>query len=228
VEKYYPKLTQGTVAFLHFDLVLGGVRLRFVCSLMSLSILCLASDFSTNKRIADEYAVVPTKRVRNKIAGFATHLMKRLQKGAKIRGISIKMQEVERERRDNYVPTVSALNVASIDVDEDTKSMLKSMEINSPNVHVVPLHQPERGGRGGGNHRREGDGERPRGNASERGRGGNASERGRGGNASERGRGGNAGERGRGGNASERGRGGRGGGSRPPFAGNRQQPPRNA
>ncbi|CAL51922.1 Ribosomal protein S17e, conserved site [Ostreococcus tauri] len=96
----------------------------------------LTLDFATNKRIADEIAIIPSKRLRNKIAGFTTHLMKRIQRGP-VRGISLKLQEEERERRMDFVPEKSALDVDSIEVDRDTMDMLKSMNMGSlPGVTV--------------------------------------------------------------------------------------------
>ena len=35
-------------------------------------------DFYYNKRVLDDVSVVPTKRIRNKIAGYASKLMKRI------------------------------------------------------------------------------------------------------------------------------------------------------
>ncbi|KXN69533.1 ribosomal protein rps17 [Conidiobolus coronatus NRRL 28638] len=97
----------------------------------------LTLDFHTNKRIADEVAQIPSKRLRNKIAGFTTHLMKRIQRGP-VRGISFKLQEEERERKDNYVPEVSALALSTIEVDSDTKDLLKSLNFeNIPGVQEV-------------------------------------------------------------------------------------------
>lgn len=99
----------------------------------------LTLDFHTNKRICEEIAIIPTKSLRNKIAGFVTHLMKRLRH-SQVRGISIKLQEEERERRDNYVPEVSALEHDIIEVDPETKEMLKMLDFN--NISGLQLTQP--------------------------------------------------------------------------------------
>ena len=108
----------------------------------------LTLDFHTNKRIIEEIAVIPSKPLRNKIAGFITHLMKRLQRST-VRGISIKLQEEERERRDNFVPDVSALEQEVIEVDPDTKDMLKMMDFQS----IPGLELAKNRGTGAGNFR---------------------------------------------------------------------------
>ncbi|KAI0244293.1 40S ribosomal protein S17.e.B, partial [Massospora cicadina] len=90
----------------------------------------LTLDFQTNKKICSEVAIIASKRLRNKIAGFTTHLMKRIQRGP-VRGISFKLQEEERERKDNYVPEVSALDLSTIEVDPETKDLLKSLNFDS-------------------------------------------------------------------------------------------------
>ena len=62
--------------------------------------------------------------------------MKRIQRGP-VRGISFKLQEEERERKDQYVPEVSALDFTQnsesgmLDVDQETKDMLKSMGVST-------------------------------------------------------------------------------------------------
>uniref|UniRef100_A0A1I8BXV5 Small ribosomal subunit protein eS17 n=1 Tax=Meloidogyne hapla TaxID=6305 RepID=A0A1I8BXV5_MELHA len=94
----------------------------------------LTYDFHVNKRICEEIAIIPSKRMRNQIAGFITHLMKRIEKGP-VRGISIKLQEEERERRDNWVPDVSYLDASqhqTINVDQETKEMVEYLGLNLP------------------------------------------------------------------------------------------------
>ena len=87
----------------------------------------LTLDFDTNKKICEEVAMIPSKRLRNKIAGFVTHLMKRIQRGP-VRGISLKLQEEERERRMDFVPDRSSLDVDTVDVDADTADLLRSID----------------------------------------------------------------------------------------------------
>ncbi|GBE59572.1 40S ribosomal S17 [Babesia ovata] len=96
----------------------------------------LGLDFHFNKKVAEEVAQIPSKRMRNKVAGFITHLMRRIQKGP-VRGISLKLQEEERERRMDYVPEHSEVDVPLIQIDQDTADMLNFLKINIPNVKVI-------------------------------------------------------------------------------------------
>ncbi|KAB2628896.1 40S ribosomal protein S17-2-like [Pyrus ussuriensis x Pyrus communis] len=113
-------------------------------------------DFHTNKKILEEVAIIPSKRLRNKIAGFSTHLMKRIQKGP-VRGISLKLQEEERERRMDFVPEESAIKTDEISVDKETLDMLSSLGMaDMPGVkRVDPEAQSQNlGGFGRGGPRR--------------------------------------------------------------------------
>lgn len=66
-----------------------------------------------------------------------------------MRGISFKLQEEERERKDQYVPEISALDFTQnteqgqLDVDADTKDLLKSLGFDSINVNVQPVTQQQ-------------------------------------------------------------------------------------
>ena len=57
------------------------LRLEWIISRINLiekyfSKLC--DDFHFNKKVLSDVAIVPSKRLRNKIAGYTTHLMKRI------------------------------------------------------------------------------------------------------------------------------------------------------
>jgi small subunit ribosomal protein S17e len=66
--------------------------------------------------------------------------MKQIQKGP-VRGISLKLQEEERERRMDFVPEVSAIKSDQIEVDKETMDMLASLGMSCfPGlVQVDPL-----------------------------------------------------------------------------------------
>uniref|UniRef100_A0ACD5U696 Uncharacterized protein n=1 Tax=Avena sativa TaxID=4498 RepID=A0ACD5U696_AVESA len=114
-------------------------------------------DFHTNKKVLEEVSILQSKRLRNKVAGFTTHLMRRIQRGP-VRGISLKLQEEERERRMDFVPEKSALEVDEIRVDKETMEMLAFLGMGDlPGVDRAPevtsstpaYRQPFNGPRGG-------------------------------------------------------------------------------
>lgn len=57
--------------------------------------------------------------------------MKRIQHGP-VRGISLKLQEEERERRMDFIPDQSALDKEIINVDSETLAMVKAMGFTEP------------------------------------------------------------------------------------------------
>jgi small subunit ribosomal protein S17e len=91
-------------------------------------------DFYQNKRVILDVTIAQSKKLKNKIAGYTTHIMKRLARGP-VRGISLKLQEEERERRMDHVPPTSDVDKAiqsGVSVDKKTMQMLQRLEIGVP------------------------------------------------------------------------------------------------
>ena len=88
----------------------------------------LNQNFEDNKQaiVKGRLAKIPTKRLRNKIIGYTTRIMVRLQKGP-VHGVNLKLQEEERQKRDNYVPKKSYFEVAQSSQSVETAEMLKAI-----------------------------------------------------------------------------------------------------
>eukprot|EP01012_Entosiphon_sulcatum_P058422 TRINITY_DN82478_c0_g1_i1.p1 TRINITY_DN82478_c0_g1~~TRINITY_DN82478_c0_g1_i1.p1 ORF type:complete len:140 (+),score=36.12 TRINITY_DN82478_c0_g1_i1:103-522(+) len=116
----------------------------------------LTRDFHSNKRLISEVATVPSKRLRNNIVAFTTHLMKRIARGP-VRGISLRLQEEERERRMDFVPEVSIVDqdiANGIEVDETTMDMLASMDLDKMSHLRKSVAGPVQGKPAGGRGRK--------------------------------------------------------------------------
>jgi len=100
----------------------------------------LTKDFHFNKRIIDDIAIIQSKRMRNKIAGYTSHLMKRIEKGP-VRGISLKLQEEERERKMDFIPEKSAIQISDIRIKKDTpvQELIFELGIN----HLIKANKKE-------------------------------------------------------------------------------------
>merc|ERR1711911_85853 len=58
-------------------------------------------DFENNLSVVRDVTITQNKKIRNQIAGYTTHLYKRIRKGV-VKGIYIKSYEEEKERRESY------------------------------------------------------------------------------------------------------------------------------
>ncbi|KAJ8481798.1 hypothetical protein ONZ45_g15180 [Pleurotus djamor] len=101
----------------------------------------LVLEFHTDKDIINEVAVVTTKRLRNKIAGFTTHLWSVSKRAPSMVFPSRSKMSVKFERKDNYVPEVSELDVSTsvggLEVDSDTKDLLVALNFADIPVTIV-------------------------------------------------------------------------------------------
>ena len=116
----------------------------------------LSRDFYVNKRVVLDVTLGTSKKLKNKIAGYSTHIMRRLVKGP-VRGISLKLQEEERERRLDFVPETPWAEQKvqeGIIIDPTTHRMLKKMETGVPRCVRLEKEKEDailnRGGRGRG------------------------------------------------------------------------------
>lgn len=85
-------------------------------------------DFENNLSVVRDVTVTQSKKIRNQIAGYVTHLYKRVRKGS-VKGIYIKSHEQEKERKESFIPKVGVMDVEKVMVDPITYSMIRQFDI---------------------------------------------------------------------------------------------------
>nr|6RM3_SR0 Chain SR0, eS17 [Vairimorpha necatrix] len=89
--------------------------------------LSLDKSFDDNLLVVQDVALVQSKRVRNQIAGYVTHLYKCILKGT-AKKLYIKSHEDEREKKENIMPKDSIMDTEVVEVDPMTLEMLNKNE----------------------------------------------------------------------------------------------------
>lgn len=103
----------------------------------------LSNDFYLNKKIVEQVSDAQTKKIRNKIAGYTTLLLKRIQKGP-VKGISLKVQEEQREKNLDEIPEKSHVNIANTEfsVTRETQYMLEQNKIFDRLKDFIKVAEP--------------------------------------------------------------------------------------
>ncbi|TBU13288.1 ribosomal protein S17 [Hamiltosporidium tvaerminnensis] len=125
-EEYGLDLEEDNEA-LHISNLKGGVRNKVVKRaarlLLEKHYSSLTYDFYINKRVVQEKTNIQSKRLRNKVAGYSTHLMSRMRKGV-VKGIFIAKHEEERIQKENFIPKEKILDSEKVEVDDLTLNMI--------------------------------------------------------------------------------------------------------
>jgi small subunit ribosomal protein S17e len=95
----------------------------------------LDNTFDHNVLVVEDVAIVQSTKLRNQIAHHLTKLYKMIQEG-QCKDIYIKCHEEERERKENFIPKKSILDVETVEVDSVTMEMLNKYGMKG-NYRVV-------------------------------------------------------------------------------------------
>lgn len=74
--------------------------------------------------VVQDVAIIYSKKLRNRVAGYVTRLYKRVQNGTANK-VYIKLHEEERERKEAFIPKNSVVDIERVDVDSVTYEMIK-------------------------------------------------------------------------------------------------------